>query len=1029
MRIRAHLCFASAVLFLLTQTLPAPAQVATAFAQLNGTILDPSGAAVAKAMISLRDVDTNQTYSTTSNDMGFYVFPNLPTGNYQLSAEAAGFAKYTRSGITLRVGQAATADVALSVAAAGAEVTVTSGVPPIEPTKTEISQVIETKQIDSLPISGRLFTDFALLTPGVATGRTSLQSTLTEFEVTRVSFGGMRDLSNEVTVDGADTINTVTGSQRATPPQDAVSEFRVVNNSFGADYGRALGGIVNIVTKSGTNKLNGSLYDYFQNDAMDARSLLQPSPQPDVLRQNQFGIALGGPIVKDKTFFFANYEGQRRAESPTYPASLVNNLGFINAAKVALGIQPENLNILRTMDHDNGIIKVDHAFSTNNRLSVRYNIEDARDYNLLVGNTLDGGGIGAPSSGHNAFTRDQSLVGILTSLLTPNLVNTILAQWGRRHYDFPGDSGQPNLDIPNLLMFGHNFGVFDYIGESRGQFSDTASWVKGSHVMKFGVDTNYLFDKVTWPGFTPMRIVLPGLNCLAQFANYVNPGANLAENPALGPCPLPPFLNGTPIVFWGAPVGNGPLTPGFQPPPIPTNWQNAYLPSLTTDFNVHLNHSYYGFFAEDQWRVTSKLTFNYGLRWDFEQGLNNEINPDYKNFAPRIGLAYSPDSKTVIRAGYGIFYDRYSLSFVFVTYPQRPVVVPGVSLPGIRNGSDTAGWVLNQLTPGPAGFPADAAKNLLLTGQVPGQYITGACPPSCTAGAGMVDHNSRTPYAEQSSFEIDREIGKGYTASIGYLFVAAHHQVRAENLNVSLPVGALPDGKALFNGPLYDNAGLLYYTDNSGNSVFHGLTAQISKRYSQYFQMNANYTFSKTLDDGTFTTFVSTPQDLYNRSLERALSNQDVRHRFVANFVLDAPQKSFLRNFQLASIVTMESPRPFTLFVGFDANNDTNPVTDRVGQSARNTYEGDRLYSADVRLSRYFSLTERMRLTLAVDAFNLFNRPNVDEVFSVYDAPDFAGAIPRNYKDGVGSPVNPDFGAPRTMFNPRQFQLSARFSF
>ncbi|HEX5226728.1 MAG TPA: TonB-dependent receptor [Bryobacteraceae bacterium] len=1014
---------------MLTLNVPAGAQVATAFAQLNGTVHDPTGAAVATAKITLRDLGTNQTFTTASNDMGFYVFPNLPTGNYELTAEYAGFSKYTRSGITLRVGQTATADIDLSIAAAGEAVTVTGGVAPIEPTKTEISQVIETKQIDSLPISGRLFTDFALLTPGVATGRTSLQSTITEFEVTRVSFGGMRDLSNEVTVDGADTINTVTGSQRSTPPQDAVSEFRVVNNSFGADYGRALGGIVNIVTKSGTNKWNGALYDYFQNNAMDARSLLQPAPQPDVLRQNQFGIELGGPLVKDKTFFFVNYEGQRRAESPTYPASLVNNLGFINAAKSALGLEPENLNILRTLDHDNGIIKVDHAFTSNTRLSVRYNIEDGRDYNLLVGNTLDGGGIGSPSSGHNAFIRDQSLVGTLTSVPSPSLVNTILAQWGRRHYDFPGDSGQPNLDIPNLLMFGHNFGVFDYIGESRAQFSDTASWVKGSHVIKFGVDTNFLFDKVTWPGFTPMRIVLPGLNCLVQFANFVNPAASLAENPALGPCPLPPFLNGTPIVFWGAPVGNGPITPGFQPPPIPTNWHNAYVPSLTSDFNVHLNHSYFGTFAEDQWRITPKLTLNYGLRWDYEAGLDNEINPDYKNFAPRVGIAYSPDSKTVIRAGYGVFFDRYSLSFVFVTYPQRPVVIPGVNLPGIRYGSSTAGWVLNQLTPGPAGFPADAAKTLLLTGQVPGQYITGQCPPSCTAGAGMVDHNSRTPYAEQSSFEIDREIGKGYTASAGYLFVAAHHQVRAENLNVSLPVGTLPDGKDLFAGPLYENAGLLYYTDNSGNSVYHGLTLQITKRYSQYFQMNANYTFSRTLDDGTFTTFVSTPQDLYKRNLERALSNQDVRHRFVANFVLDAPQKSFLRNFELSSIVTMESPRPFTLFVGFDANNDTNPVTDRVGQSARNTYEGDRLYTADVRLSRYVAFTERLRLTLAIDAFNLLNRPNVDEVFSVYDAPDFVGAVPRHYKDGVGSPVNPDFGAPRTMFNPRQLQLSARFSF
>ena len=190
-----------------------------------------------------------------------------------------GFAPYVQSGIPLRVGQTATLDVTLAVQGRQETVEVTVETPAIEPTRTEISNVIESKHIDSLPISGRLFTDFALLTPGVTSGRTSVGSTITEFEVTRVSFAGMRDLSNLVTVDGADNINTATGSQRSTPSQEAVQEFRVVNNAFGAEYGRALGGIVNIVTKSGTNNFHGSVYEYFQNDALNARSLLQPEPQ------------------------------------------------------------------------------------------------------------------------------------------------------------------------------------------------------------------------------------------------------------------------------------------------------------------------------------------------------------------------------------------------------------------------------------------------------------------------------------------------------------------------------------------------------------------------------------------------------------------------------------------------------------------------------------------------------------------------------------------------------------------------------
>ncbi|MGB6685566.1 MAG: TonB-dependent receptor, partial [Candidatus Acidiferrum sp.] len=854
---------------------PAFSQGGVSAAQLNGTVKDASGGSVANATLTLRDVGTNRTYTAVSNDNGLYIIPNLPPGTYELTTEATGFAKSTQTGIVLTVGQVATIDVNVSVAQSAEKVVVTTETPPVEPTRTEVSQVIDTKQIQNLPISGRVFTDFALLTPGVATGRTSLQSTITEFEVTRISFGGMRDLSNAVTVDGADTINTATGSQRSTPSQEAVSEFRVVNNGFGAEYGRALGGIVNIVTKSGTNELHGSAYDYLQNNATDARSLLQPAPQADDLRQNQFGGTLGGPIKKDETFFFMNYEGQRRAESPTYPSTLVGpvalsngtqstELALINQAKEAMGLPPENLNILTTMNTDNGIIKIDHQINKNNRLSVRYNAFDGRELNLLVGDTLDGGGIGAPSSGHDAFIRDQDLVGIVNSQISPNLVNTALVQYARRHYNFPGVTGQPNLDIPNDLLFGHNFGVLDAIYESRVQATDSVAWVKGQHLAKFGVDTNFINNFVIWPGFTPMRIVLPGINCLVEFANFVNPGADIPTSLNPGDtCPLPPSLDGTPIVFWGAPVGSGPVAPGFEPPSLcpatgctPSSWSNAYLPSQAANFSETLNHSYYGFYAQDQWRLTPKLTFNYGLRWDFEKGLEKQINPDYRGWQPRVGLAYAPDRHTVIRAGFGMFDDRFNLSFLFITQPQKPVIIPNENLPGIRAGANSATWVLNQLTPGPPNpggqmiLPAQAAATLITTGMVPPEYITGPPGTTVTAGAGMVDHNSRIPYSEQATLQIDRELGHGLVISAGYLFVSAHKLVRAEDLNICPTTGTTnvattcaaagapppdwPTGKANFSGVLYTNAGLLYFTDNSGNSVYHGGTLQATQHLGQY---------------------------------------------------------------------------------------------------------------------------------------------------------------------------------------------------
>src|ERR1700719_975479 len=297
-------------------------QAGVNFAQLNGSVRDEGGGTIAKAAVTLHEVDTNLVYTTTTNESGFYTLPNVPPGRYELKISFDGFSNYTQTGFVLTVSQNATLDVVLKVASKGEQVVVTTEAQAIEPTKTEISQVIDTKQIESLPISGRLFTDFALLSPGVSIGHTSSQSPFTDPTVTRISFGGQRDLNNAVTVDGADNIMIANGSQRATPSQEAVSEFRVVNEGFGAEYGRALGGIVNIVTKSGTNQLHGSIYDYLQNNATDARSLLQVAPLADTLRQNQFGVTLGGPIKKDKTFFFLNYEGQRRGQSPTYPPLL-----------------------------------------------------------------------------------------------------------------------------------------------------------------------------------------------------------------------------------------------------------------------------------------------------------------------------------------------------------------------------------------------------------------------------------------------------------------------------------------------------------------------------------------------------------------------------------------------------------------------------------------------------------------------------------------------------------------------------------
>src|SRR5712664_2223711 len=846
------------------------AQVSSAGAQLSGTVTDATGAVVARAALTLRDLDTNRTYTATATEAGFYVLPNVTPGRYELKVSYTGFANFTRTGIVLTVGQTATINVALDVASRGDQIMVDTEAPVIEPTKTEISQVIGTSQIQELPISGRLFTDFALLTPGVATSRTSLGTTFTDFETTQISFAGMRSFSNEITVDGADFVNASSGVQRATPPQESVQEFRVVNNSFGSEYGRAMGGIVNIVTKGGTNALHGSIYDYLQNNKANSRSLLQPAPLPYALRQNQFGGTLGGPIRKDKTFFFMNYEARRRAESPTYPPDLVNptNLVLIDTAKAQMGLAPEGCSgglsscpgtglpyfnsllngYLKTGDDDSGFVRLDHAIGDHNRLAVRYAVQDVRALGELVGQTLDGGGIGGPSGGRNLYVRDQSVFATLDSTIRSSLVNTALIQYARRHYNFFGASGQPDLSIQNDLEFGHNFGTQDRTAESRVEFSDSVSWIKGNHVVKFGLDGNVIRSLFNFPGFTPTRLlILPGAgknstaaDCLAAFSEFYKFGANwqtdsaagatpdtLALQTAGGNCPVA-SRNGVVVTYAGVPLPTDPTACSANPCNSPvtaanglntSTWANAYPPSLARNYDRPINHGYWGLVVQDQWRITRKLTFNYGVRWDYDSGLASYVTPAHNGWQPRVGLAYSPDSKTVIRAGFGMFDDRYNLTFFYVPNTQK--VAPGYlcgnnapssiatacttagvkpqKLPMIRTEQAGQGYQLF-VDPGPSA--ADVAKSIISLGGYDAFnpiQMAGACAVNfaCGVGSGGMDHNvSRIPYAEQASAEIDRQFGKGFAVNLGYLFVAAHRLVRGNNINVPCPMGTTDANQA-----------------------------------------------------------------------------------------------------------------------------------------------------------------------------------------------------------------------------------------
>src|SRR5467141_1442199 len=322
-------------------------------ATLSGRITDASGGSIAKASVTVLNAATGFSRAAQTSKADEYTIPAIPAGDYAVAVVFTGFGKQTKN-ITLQVGQSAALDFALSPGEVAQKVEVEATSELAEPTRTQVSTVITERQIVNLPVNGREFIDFALLSPAVAIGDTTSGSTDVIVEpVTKLSFAGQNIHYNFIAVDGADDISTASGIQRGTPPQESVQEFRVINTDYSVEFGRASAGIVNIITRGGTNEWHGIAYEYFRNNKLDAINLLQ-AKGAHVLRQNQFGAAIGGPVQKDKTFIFGNIELQRRGESPFYNSAVLQNIAAINDVKTnVFGLPAENLFVLRNGNTDN----------------------------------------------------------------------------------------------------------------------------------------------------------------------------------------------------------------------------------------------------------------------------------------------------------------------------------------------------------------------------------------------------------------------------------------------------------------------------------------------------------------------------------------------------------------------------------------------------------------------------------------------------------------------------------------------------
>jgi hypothetical protein len=1082
-------CFkacAGLILLLLCVNVPAAAQTVTA--TLGGRITDSSGGVIPKAAVTATNSATGIARNTAAGDDGVYQIGALQAGTYTITAQSKGFKNQAKS-VVLQVGQVATLDFSLEVGEIRQQVTVEATSEVTEPTRTQVSTVIQARQIENLPVNGRQFIDFALLSPAVQIGDTTSGSTDVIVEpVTKLSFAGQNIHYNFIAVDGADDISTVSGIQRATPPQDSVREFRVVNTSYSTEFGRAVGGVINIITRSGTNEWHGSVYDYFRNNKMDAKSILQ-APGLNVLRQNQFGAAIGGPIKKDRTFLYANYEGQRRAESPFYNSVVLANSqpnaanpgGLSNIDNVKVNIfhlpaEPKGLNVLRTGDTDNGFIRLDHNINDRQNLTVRYFVTDGRYTNQSPLND----GFDLPSAFKNNFFRDQSLVGNLTSLFSSKVVNEARVQYAHRSFDFPVVTTQPHLEVGNTFTTGVNRGNPDFYKEDRFELVDNVTLNLGRHTTSFGGNFNLVRTTESFPLFYPFE------------ADFGSLQAFLGTDGAAG-CPVNVQCPDPFVIFFERVTA-----PTFTEPTLATSvYQGGAISSaIRNQEKATIDHTYNGFYVQDKWRASNRMTVNFGLRWEFETWPKELLNNQYNNFDPRAGIAYNIGTKrnVVVRVGAGLFHGIIPSPLLLA---QKPCCAGLAKYPGrdsVLNDANSNNllWAfasspfINNLALS-ALLPAPPAT----TANYPDSAPLGFCPGGVIAGCGFLgpstvvrfDKTHQNPYGIQSSLSLEFDPLKDTTVSVTYLRVKGVHLGSFYNVNQPLPsaqvfvhnskgVGgcknvyyapftfalapsaqctgtypvtpsvAVPNGPFPGTGcinqglPCAANFAIYFEAASRWRSNYDGLLVNVSKRFSHHFSYGISYTWSKGIDDGPNPSFVLIPQDTLNFRAERALSADDVRHRFVGNAVLSTPATAnmFIRDFDFGIILTLQSPQHFTKFSGSDTNGDIFGTNDRVGLENRDTFRGDTLQSVDLRLSRSFKIGDKKNLQFIAEAFNLLNTVNIRFFNTAYGSADFCNVTPVPAACGAGpffkegSP-NPNYGTPRAVFNPRQIQIALRFSF
>ncbi len=994
-------------------TAGAAAQTQITSGTIQGTVLDANGAAVPGASVEVKNVETNFSRNLTTDEDGRFVVLLLPSGKYTVTVSKQGFATLVVENANLTVGQAISLPLSMKVSGVEERVTITA-TPTVDTAKTESSTTLDEKAVSSTPILGRKFEDLLTLTPGV--------SIVQGPDGDEINFAGQRGVFNNVSLDGGDYNNGFfgeqAGGQRAAIDitLEAVKEFQVVATGANAEFGRTAGGVINVISKSGTNELHGSLFHFQRLEALTANAS-DGTPLTD-FRREQFGGTIGGPIKRDKAFFF--FASENIAErltranlsipigstpcpvaTPVVPANEALIGGNADCQRLALlnffktnRNQDEGLPVSHRIRNNALLGKVDVDLTQNNRLTLSHNFDYSRNKNQ----TFDVPTYGNSANGTEGPSKINAFNANLSTTLSATKVNEAHFTYSRE--ERPRAANESNVPADTAMgfattfRFGHPFFLGPNVDETfwRTQLKDNLSIVAGRHTVKVGGEWMHSLNSQVFRGFFQGRYIF---DSVAGFIRYASPAAAGGFGPKTVGCSNGTFVTAPTTCPTGTTANGGPLLLYLQGAG-PTG------PATDATGASSIKNEDFALFAQDKWQIRPNFTLSYGLRWEAQifpdpvvppaqtaYGIflndprfpsDGTLHSDKRMFQPRLGFAWdiAGNGRSVLRGSWGIYNARQNML----------TQVGSITTNGVQQQTIFLNTpIISSGVPGPVwpGLVTPSAGSCSTRNFAPGPFKN---PFPCFSGVRVFSRDYRNPRIYTSNIGFEQELASNF--SIYFDFTHAKGVYLTRFLDYSRKLAA--DGVPIFG----DYLGETLVASANGKSLYRGFTAGIRKRFSRNFQFESNYTFAKDLDDDSNERdpFQDRAFDFNNLQLDYALSDRDIRHRF--NFYANVNLPAGLEFSPRVQARTAQPKSPNCAFRCFP----------------RNTLrKNNEYFSFDFRLQRPFNFGERYSLIPVVEVFNTFNTDNNLDPTIGSALFDFSGFL----RQGVG--------------DPRQVQLALRFTF